>query len=119
MRTRTTKSALVAAVMASTLLGSSAVLADGGRHHDSWRDSGHHRDSGHRIDYGRHHGGRHRGHHRYGDRDYTVSRNYYHGHPGHVTRYYSYDDRGDDDLLIGLAIGGLIGYAIDHADNGY
>ena len=38
----------------------------------------------------------------------------------HVTNYYKYEDDDDDDkLLIGLAIGGLIGYAINSAGNGY
>jgi hypothetical protein len=56
------------------------------------------------------HGGRY-GHHD-GYRNHHRDRHhYYRGHRDrYVTRYYRHDD--DDDLLLGLAIGGLLGYAI-------
>ena len=110
MRPRIIYSALVAALISVTLTGSGAALADGGRNHDGWRDSGH------RIDHRKQHYGDHRRH-----RDHVIYRNYYYGHPGHVNRYYNYDDNddGDENLLIGLALGGLIGYAISNGDYNY
>ncbi|HYQ73201.1 MAG TPA: hypothetical protein VET88_14890 [Gammaproteobacteria bacterium] len=112
MRMATTKSALIAAVMAATLLGNGAVLADGNRYHPDRQGYSHPRDAGHRNHDkkpylkksrygGRHdHGNHHRGRHDW-----------------HVTNYYKYDDDSNaEKLLIGLAIGGLIGYAISNAE---
>jgi len=111
MRIPVKKSALAAAVMAVSLLGNSAVLADGGRYHADRQGYGHHGDYGQQKHYKKryHRESRYSGYH---DRSH-----YYKGHPGrHVTNYYEYDDDDDDDkLLIGLAIGGLIGYAINQA----
>ncbi len=108
MHNPTTKSALLAAAMAVSMLGSGVVLADSGRYHENRYDSGHHRDYGHEKRYHKYY--RHGGHH---DRGY-----YGRGHGArHVTNYYEYDDDDNDDLLIGLAIGGLLGYAINHADH--
>jgi len=106
------KSALAAAVMAVSLLGNGVVLADGGRYHDNRQGYGHHGDYAQQKHYKK----RHHRESRYGgyhDRGY-----YYKGNRGrHVTNYYEYgdDDDGDEKLLIGLAIGGLIGYAINNA----
>jgi len=112
MRIPGKKSALAAAVMAVSLLGNGVVLADGGRYQDNRQGYGHQVDYGH-LKYCKK---RHYRESRYGgyhDRDYT-----YKGNRGrHVTNYYEYDDDdGAEKLLIGLAIGGLIGYAINHAD---
>ena len=99
--------------MATSLLGNAAVLADGGRHYQDRQDYGHYRDHGHRgHGWDRHHK-RHPGYrgkiHHHGPR-----------HARHVTNYYRYEDDSDDDkLLIGLAIGGLIGYAINQVAGGY
>jgi hypothetical protein len=109
MRIPTKKSALAAIVMAASLPGSGVVLADWDRYHDNRHYYGHQKP------YQQWH---HKGY-RYGGHD---DRNYYgNGHYGrHVTNYYEYDDDDDDDgdekLLIGIAIGGLLGYAINHAD---
>ena len=106
MRTATKKSALAAAVMAVSLLGNAAVLADGGRYHHDRQDYGHHQHDKKR----QHQDSRYGGHHQRGYHDR-------HHHGRHVTNYYEYDDDNDaEKLLIGLAIGGLIGYAINHAE---
>jgi len=111
MRSTSKKTALAAAVMAVSLLGSSMVLADGGRRYDGWKDAGQQRDYGRQA--------RHWKGHRDGHRDYRHSRDHHHG--GQVTRYYKYDDDddGDEKLLIGLVLGGLIGYAINQGGYGY
>ncbi|MGD8619383.1 MAG: hypothetical protein PVH54_09390 [Gammaproteobacteria bacterium] len=106
MRIPVKKSALAAAVMAVALLGNGVVLADGGRYHYNRQDYGHQKQYKQRH----HKANRYAGYH---DRDY-----YYQGHHGrHVTNYYEYDDDddGDEKLLIGIAIGGLLGYVINHA----
>jgi len=114
MRIPGKKSTLAAAIVAISLLGNGVVLADGGRYHDNRQDYGHHGNYGHQKQYQkqRHHKGyRYGGHH---DRGYHDK-----GHYGrHVTNYYEYGDDDDDNenLLIGLAIGGLLGYAINHPD---
>ena len=101
MRKPAKKSVLAAAIMAVSLLGSGVALADGGRYHADHRDYVHQKRHYKDYRYGIHH-----------DRGY-----YYRGHHGsYVTNYYEYDDDDDDKLLIGLAIGGLLGYAINHAD---
>ena len=104
MRKPITKSVLMAAAMAVSLLGNGSVLADGGRYHGGSHDYGHQK----------HYKQQHYRQHRYGGHH---DRGYYKGHHGkHVTNYYEYDDDdGDEKLLFGLAIGGLIGYAINHA----
>jgi ABC-type nickel/cobalt efflux system permease component RcnA len=106
MRLPITKSVLTATVMAVSLLGNGVAQADGGRYH------GDSHDHGHQNQYRK----RHHREHRYGGHH---DRSYYKGHYGrHVTNYYEYDDDDDDDdekLLIGIALGGLLGYAINHA----
>jgi len=106
MRTTIKKSTLAAAVMAVSLLGNGAVLADGGRYYHDRQNYGHHQHDKKRqykaLRYGGHH-----------QRGYHDKRH----HGRHVTNYYEYDDDNDaEKLLIGLAIGGLIGYAINRAD---
>jgi hypothetical protein len=54
------------------------------------------------------------GHHRF-DRDRHYGYGGYRG--GYYPRYYGYDDN-DDDLLLGLVAGGLLGYAINGAQQG-
>ena len=111
MHTPGKKSVLAAAIMAVSLLGNGVVLADSGRYHNDRQDYGHHRDYGHQKHYKK----QHRKEFRYGGHH---DRGYYSGghHGRQVTNYYEYDDDDDDEkLLIGLAIGGLIGYAINHA----
>jgi hypothetical protein len=90
MRNATTKSALLAAVMAVSLPGNNVTFADGGRYHSDWHDSGQHKQ------YQRWH---------HSERD----------HGSHVANYCAYDDDDNKKLLTGLAIGGLLGYAIFHA----
>lgn len=86
---KTTRSLLATAV-ALTLVVPGAAMADrrgGDRYYD--------------------HGDRH--HNRHGYRDHYRDRHYYRGHPD---RYYYYRDNDDDELLLGLVVGGLLGYAI-------
>ncbi len=115
------KGLITAAVAAVLIAGSGMALAER-RDHDRGHDRGHQgysydRHSGRHYDRGRHgysykqHSGRHyaRGHH--GNRHYYKYR-------GHNTYY----GGGDERLLIGLIVGGLIGYAINdaqHRDDGY
>lgn len=130
MRTGTTKSTLLAAAVAAALLGSGSALADGGRHQDGWKSGGHQRGHSQQLDYGKRH------HKRYEKRSYGHNdRGHYRKHRGghhdnvyyrrphggrYVTNVYEYDDDdNDDDLLIGLAIGGLIGYAINQGGYDY
>jgi hypothetical protein len=113
MRIPTTKSLLSAAIMAVTLLGNGVVLADAGRYHGDRQNASHHRNYGHEKRYQQ----RYPRTHRYSGH---ADRGYYHkGHYGrHVTNYYEYDDDDDDEkLLIGIALGGLLGYAITQADH--
>jgi hypothetical protein len=68
------------------------------------------------------------GRHGYGDRHgYTHGYGYkgkyhdrYYGYRGHhdryITNYYS-QDNDDDDLLVGLLVGGVLGYAINGAQH--
>lgn len=62
------------------------------------------------------HGGRH-GHHGYRD-NYRDRHHHYRGHRDrYVTRYYRDDD--DDELLLGLVVGGILGYALPRYPNNY
>jgi len=92
---------LLAAVVACSLVLPGAAMADR-RGHD--RDSGYRYDRHHSRSYDRHH-----------------DRHYYGGHRDrYITRYYR--GRDDDDLLTGLLVGGIIGYALNgtqHSDRYY
>jgi len=65
--------------------------------------------------YKHHHG--QKKHHRYGHRGHH-GKHYRHGGRGyrdkHITHYYK-DDDSDEKLLIGLVVGGILGYAINSA----
>jgi hypothetical protein len=89
---------LLAAVVAVSLVMPSLASAD--RRGDGYRDHG----GRHGYSYG----------HGYKYRDRHHDRRYYPGR--HGTRYY-YHDHGDNDLLLGLALGGLLGYAIPRYPN--
>ena len=93
---------IIAAVMVFSLGMTGTALA-GDRSH-GYRDSGH---------YSGHHS-KHQSKHQY--------KRSYRGHGRHSNNYYRYDDDGDD-LLIGLVVGGILGYAINsaqhHDDTGY
>jgi hypothetical protein len=89
---------LLATVVATSLAVPAAAMADR-RHGDR--------------DYDGHHNDRHYSYRKY-DRHYD--RNYYRGYGDrHVTRVYK--DHDDDDLLIGLLVGGVLGYAINNAQH--
>lgn len=85
---------LITAAVAAALIAGSGMAQARDRNHDRDYDRGHH-------NYDKH-GSRHR------------------KHRGHYARY---DNSGDEKLLIGLIVGGLIGYAINdsrhHADDSY
>jgi hypothetical protein len=87
---------ILVAVVALSLALPGAAMADR-RGHD-----GGHRDS--HSGYG----------HKYSKR-YRNDRHHYRGHnKRHVTRYYGHDNDGDE-LLIGLLVGGVLGYALNSA----
>jgi len=105
------KHLITAAVAAALIAGSGMALARD-RDHDRDYDRGHHSDS-----YDRQHS---RKHHRDrdGDRHHYKQRRHYKRH-GYYARY---NDNDDEKLLIGLIVGGLIGYAINdsqHHDDAY
>jgi len=87
---------LLAAVVACSLALPGAAMAD---------RRGHDRDYGHSYDR---HSSRHY------DRHYD--RHYHHDHHDRVIRHY-YKGRDDDDLLIGLVVGGVLGYALNGAQH--
>lgn len=107
MNIRITMVSLVAAVLALTLAGSGSAWADGGRHHDrhSYGQQGKHHK--HYKHYKR---GKHGKHYKYKRPHYGGG----YGRPG--SYYYNYEDDDDNEkLLIGLVVGGLVGYAINNA----
>lgn len=91
---KTTRSLLAAAV-ALALAAPGAAMADrrGGDRYYGHGDRHHH---DYRHGYRKHHHDRHQ---------------HYRGHRGRHNYYY-YRDDDDDDLLLGLVVGGLLGYAI-------
>lgn len=123
---------LLAAVLAISLAGSGAALADDNRRNYDRHDYGSHQDRQHSRHNSRdHYGDRHnyKRHHAYADkhdrrhykhdrRHYKHDRHHYKHGRRHYNRYnyaYGYDDDDDEKLLIGLVLGGLIGYAINNA----
>lgn len=90
---------ILAAVVALSLALPGAAMAER-RGHDN-----HHRghDSGHSYKHYKYqHGNRH---------------HYRRHHGGYASRYYRYDD-GGEKLLIGLVLGGVLGYALNNAQQG-
>ncbi|MGB5472052.1 MAG: hypothetical protein WBQ78_01075 [Gammaproteobacteria bacterium] len=104
---------LLATVVALSLAMPGMASAD--RRGDGYRDHGDRHGYRHNQGYKKQYQGRHhdrRGYYRDRHPNYRGYRD------RHVTRYYSYDDD-NDDLLLGLAIGGLLGYAIPRYPNYY
>ncbi|HUT41890.1 MAG TPA: hypothetical protein VM011_11160 [Gammaproteobacteria bacterium] len=99
---------LLAAVVAFTLAVPGMASAD--RRGDGYRDHGDrhgYSNHGYKKQYRGQHDDR-RGYYRDGHRDYR-------GHNDrHVTRYYR-QDNDHDDLLLGLVVGGVLGYTINGA----
>jgi len=108
MKTRSIASAAIAAVMVFAVAAPATVLAGdrnhGGGHHSS-HNSGHH--GGHQR--------RHQGGHQYKHRN--RHHNQHRGYGGHATRYYR-KDKSHEKLLIGLVVGGILGYAINESTHG-
>jgi len=114
MKTYPKARSIIAAMVALSLVGSGNVWA--GKKND-------------RHDYGYSQGGHQGKHYSYNKhRKNKNNRNYYYGgnryryNRGYVGNYYKYDDDDSDEkLLIGLLVGGLVGYAINGAqsDNSY
>lgn len=92
---------VVAALLALTLAGGGNAWADGGRHYD-------------RHGYGQH--GKHYKRNKHG-KHHKHKQRHYRGHGGRPNSYYyNYEDDDDNEkLLIGLVVGGLVGYAINNA----
>jgi hypothetical protein len=111
MNAKNTVKTVVAAILAVTLGMSGPALA-GGKHY-----GGHGYSGGHGYKHHRGHGGYGRGHGYNRHRGYRGHRGYGHryrphyGYGGHTYRYYS---DSDDDLLLGLLLGGFTGYALSH-----
>jgi hypothetical protein len=106
---------LLAAVVACSLALPGAVMADK-RGHD--RDGGHGSQRHYSQGHNRHNGGRYYGHN--GGHYYRhYDGHHYRGHKGYSgnTYKYYYDDDDDEDLLIGLAVGGVLGYALNSAQH--
>ncbi|MDX1697104.1 MAG: hypothetical protein R3308_02410 [Thiohalobacterales bacterium] len=104
MNAKTISSAVIAAILGFSLGLPATALADDG-HRKYNRGHGHHD----RYD-SRHHKRHYKRHkkHRYDKHHY--------GHRGYGRHYY-YDDDDDEDLLIGLVVGGILGYAINSAQH--
>ena len=126
MKMHRTVPSLLAAVLAIFLAGSGVAVADDGRRYHDRHDYGSHQDRQHsRYSSGDHHGDRHhhKRRHAYADkhdrRHYKHDRRHYKQHKKHYYNRHNYAHRYDDDddekLLIGLVLGGLIGYAINNA----
>ncbi len=68
---------------------------------------------------GDHHGGHHGGH---GYKHYGHGKHYKHHYGGHYgkhgSKHYYYDNNDYDDALIGLVVGGILGYALSNAQHG-
>ncbi|MGB5440385.1 MAG: hypothetical protein WBN90_12150 [Gammaproteobacteria bacterium] len=136
MKTHPLSRTIVAAMVAISLAGSGSAWADRkndqrshgysqGGHQDKRSDSrspGVHRDNrryersrdGHRdkyYAYNKHRKNTYKRHH-YKD---SYRPRYYRGHGGRSYYYYDDDDDNDENLLIGLLMGGLVGYAISSA----
>ncbi len=139
MKTHRISRTIVAAMVAVSLAGSGSAWAD--RKNDqrgySRDHSGQHDKRGHDRRKSSHYDKRayDRRHDRHNDKQYAYKKHkkykqkhhskdrykprYYRGY-GSSNYYYDNKDDNDDDLLIGLLMGGLIGYAINSAqDNGY
>lgn len=88
---------ILAAVVALSLVLPGVATAERRGHDNHHRDY----DSGHSYKhYKRHRGDRH----------------HYRGRRGkHAGRYYRYDDNDSEKLLIGLVVGGVLGYALNNA----
>jgi len=92
-------SAIAVSVLAAALAATPGAWADGGRHYSDRQGHG---------QYYRHND-RHYGHKGY-------YRDYRHGYKGH---YKHHDDDDGEKLLIGLLVGGLVGYAIGNQPPSY
>lgn len=93
---------LLAAVIAFSLVlpGLASAEKYGHRHYKH----------GYKHNYGHNYG--HKKHHRHGNRHYG-GHGYYNKH---VTHYYKHDNS-NEKLLIGLVVGGILGYAINNAQH--
>jgi Ni/Co efflux regulator RcnB len=117
MNTKSIASTAIAALMTFALAVPATALA-GDRHHGKQGSShnGGHR-GGHRS--GQYDGHRSRQHRKYKNKhhnkhQYNKRRHYSHG--SHNNYYYR-DDDDDEKLLIGLVVGGILGYAINNAQH--
>lgn len=102
---------LLAAVIALTLAVPGLATAD--RRDRDDRDYRH--DRHHDRDYRSGHRERDRERH-YDRHDYRVDRHDYRV-DRHVTHHYRHDDDDDENLLIGLVVGGVLGYALNSAQH--
>ena len=101
---------IIAAMVALSFVCSGNVWAGkkNDRHAYGYSQGGHH---GKNYSYNKHRKYKHRPDYYYGGHKYPHNR-------GYGSYYYKYDDNSDEKLLIGLLVGGLVGYAINGAQPG-
>jgi hypothetical protein len=113
MKIYRTVPSLLAAVLAISLSGSGAAVADDSHRYYDRHDYGSHQD---RRAYANKQDRRHykqdRRHYKQDRHHYKQQKKHYYNRHNYA---YRYDDDNDEKLLIGLVLGGLIGYAINNA----
>lgn len=110
MKTSNRIRSIAAAIMAVTLAAPGGVWADGGKHHNKGYSQQYGHNGGHYSKW-RRSGNYHYNNHYYGGGHAKSGYGYY----GHG--YHNNNDDDDNDLWIGLAAGGLLGYIVGDAVN--
>ena len=133
MNAKSITSALIVAALGFTLGMPGSALADRddrGHRHDHSQHYGHkhrhHRhERKHHKRHHKHHKRQHKHHKHHAKRHYKHRKKHYHGRHGHggYRNYYYYKNKDNDDddhekLLIGLVIGGILGYALNEHQQG-
>ena len=111
MNAKTITSTVIAAILGFSL-GMPATALAGDRHYDRHGGGHHYKHDRHHKRHYKHHKRHYKHHRKHHNRGHDRGRHY--GHRGYGSHYY-YDKDDDDDLLIGLVVGGILGYAINSA----
>ena len=104
MKTHPKIRSIVVAMVILSFAGSGSALAGGKHDRHGYGHSGHH---------DKHYSYYNHGKNKHKRRYYKGNRHYYYNR-GYGRNYYRYDDNSDEKLLIGLLVGGLVGYAISN-----
>ena len=112
MNAKTITSTVIAAILGFSL-GLPATALAGDRHHDRHGGGHHYKHDGHHKRHYKHQKRHYKQHKKHHYKGHHGGRHY--GHRGYGSRHYYYDDDDDEDLLIGLVVGGILGYAINSA----